>query len=140
MKSACTVLVAIVALTLIDALSLDGPITCVIPFMGGMPPRIQDAVGVAIILTTLWGLQQLRRNHSEPSRRVRRFNWALVLVPGAWLLMTWVLNHVQPALGWEEIFDRCDIHGEERIRMSRLVALGILCIGTVVIKAIWVRK
>lgn len=140
MKSACTVLVAIVALTLIDALSLDGPITCAIPFMGGMPPRIQDAVGVAIILTALWSLQQLRRNHAEPSRRVRRFRWSLLLVPAVCILAVWILNHVQPALGWEEIFDRCDIHGEERIRISRLVALGILCIGTVVIKAIWVRK
>jgi hypothetical protein len=140
MRSAQTLAVVILVACLISGLHLDTPITCVIPFMGGMPPRIQDAVGVAIILTTLWGLQHLRRNHSEPSKRVRRFRWSLLLVPAVCILAVWVLNHAQPALGWEEIFDRCDIHGEERIRISRLVALGILCIGTVVIKAIWVRE
>jgi len=61
-KSAQTLLVLILVITLINALKLDAPITYAIPFLGGMPPNIYDAVGVAVILTTLWGLQYLGRN------------------------------------------------------------------------------
>jgi len=65
MKSAQTLAVLIVVTTLINALKLDAPITCVIPFMGGMPPNVYDFVGVAVILTTLWGLWHLGRNHQD---------------------------------------------------------------------------
>jgi hypothetical protein len=54
------------------------------------------------------------------------------------VLAVWILNHVQPALTWEEILDRFHIQGQERVCMSRLVALGLICIGAVVIKRIWV--
>jgi len=140
MKSAQTLAVIILVACLMSGLHLDAPITCVIPFMGGIPPSIQDVVGVAIIVTTLWGLQHLRRNHSQSSIRTRRFNWGLLLVPAVWILAVWILNHVQPALTWEEILDRFHIQGQERVRMSRLIALSLVCIGAVVIKRIWVTN
>jgi len=68
----------------------------------------------------------------------RRFNWALVLVPAVWILTVWTLNRVEPALTWAEILDRWHIQGEERIRMTRLVALGVLAVGAVLIRRIWV--
>ncbi len=65
MKSAQTLLVLILVTTLINALHLDAPIACVIPFMGGMPPNVYDCVGAVVILTTLWGLWHLGRNHQN---------------------------------------------------------------------------
>jgi hypothetical protein len=73
---------------------------------------------------------------SRPANPRRRFNWALV--PAVWILTVWTLNHVQPALTWSEILDRWHIQGEERIRMTRLVALGVLTVGAVLIRRIWV--
>ena len=143
MKSALTLLALILVTTLITGLHLDAPITCVLPFLGGLPPNVYDFVGIVVILTTLWGLQHLRRSrgrHPHGSESSRRFNWGLVLVPMVWILAVWVLNHVQPALNWEEILDRFRIQGEERVRMTRLVALGIACLGAVVIERIWVSN
>jgi len=66
-KSALTLLVLISVITLINYLKLDAPITCVLPFLGGLPPSIYDFVGVAVILTTLWGLHRLgRSSHRHP--------------------------------------------------------------------------
>ena len=141
MKSALTLLVLISVITLINYLTLDAPITCILPFLGGLSPSIYDFVGVAVILTTLWGLEHLRRSRGRQphgSESSRRFNWGLVLVPGVWILMAWTLNRVQPALTWSEILDRWHIQGEERIRMTRLVALGVLAVGAVFIRRIWV--
>jgi hypothetical protein len=65
-KAAKTVLVLILIATVLNALKLETCITYAIPFCGGMPPSIYDVVGVAVILTTLWGLHHLgrsRRHH-----------------------------------------------------------------------------
>jgi ferric-dicitrate binding protein FerR (iron transport regulator) len=74
---------------------------------------------------------------SRPSSPKRRFRWSLVLVPGVCILAVWILNHVQPAITWEQILDRFQVQGQERQRMSRLVALGLICIGAVWVKRIW---
>lgn len=74
----------------------------------------------------------------RPTPPRRRFRWSLVLVPIICILAAWILNHVQPALTWQEILDRVHIQGQERVRMSRLVALGLICVGAVMIKRIWV--
>jgi len=78
------------------------------------------------------------KSNPPAARPIRRFRWSLVLVPGVCILMAWILSHVQPSLTWEEILARFHIEGEERVRMSRLVALGLICIGAVVVKRIWV--
>ena len=65
MKSAQTVAVLILVTTLINGLNLDAPITCVLPFMGGMSPNIYDVVGVAVIVTMLWGLWRLSSNRHD---------------------------------------------------------------------------
>ncbi len=143
MKAALTLLVFVGIITLLNGLHLNAPITCVLPFLAGLSPSIYDFVGVAVILTTLWGLHHLQRSRGrqpQGSESSRRFNWALVLVPAVWILMVWIPNHTQPALNWEEILDRFHIQGDERVRMSRLVALGVICVGAVVIKRIWVSN
>jgi len=135
-----TLIVLVLVVTLINALKLGAPITCVLPFLGGLPPSIYDFAGVAVILTTLWGLQHLRRRPGRQPQGTgssRRFNWGLVLVPGVWILMVWVLNHVRPAFTWEETLDRFHIQGIERVRMSRLMALSVICLGAVSTRRIW---
>jgi len=77
------------------------------------------------------------KSTSRPSRPRRRFRWSLVLLPGACVVAVWVLNHVDPAITWAEMLDRFHVQDQERQRMSRLVALGLICIGGVWIKRIW---
>jgi len=62
-KSANTIMILLLIVILIDFLKLDVPITYTIPFLGGMPPSKWDVAGCAVILTTLWGLHYLGRNH-----------------------------------------------------------------------------
>jgi len=78
------------------------------------------------------------KSNPQPPRPTRRFRWSLVLVPGICLLAVWISNHVQPAITWQEILDRFHVQDQDREGMSRLVALGLTCIGAVVIKRIWV--
>lgn len=80
------------------------------------------------------------KSNPPAARPIRRFRWSLVLVPGVCILAVWVLNHLQPAFRWEDLLDRFHIQGQERIRMSRLVGLGLICIGAVVVKRIWVSN
>jgi hypothetical protein len=63
MKAGFILAVLIIVTTILSALHLNAPITCILPFLGGLSPSIYDFVGVAVLLTTLWGLWYLGRNH-----------------------------------------------------------------------------
>jgi len=74
MREAKMVLVVILISALIIAVRGDfkGHLLHTFPFLGGQPPGMYDAAGIAMLLIALWGLARLNRTRDR-KKRERRF-------------------------------------------------------------------
>ncbi len=62
----------------------------------------------------------------RPKRR-RRFNWAIVAIPGAVLLAMWFASRISIGFSWDSLLTAWHIHDKERF--TQLACLGVLCVA-----------
>ena len=76
MRESKIVLIVILIVVLLNAVRGDFRyhILHTFPFLGGQPPGMYDAAGVAMILIALWGLARLNRIRDR-KKRERRNQW-----------------------------------------------------------------
>ncbi len=76
--------------------------------------------------------QQAYRRRRKQARR-RKFNWAIVLVPAAVLILLWIISGIEPSGTWDDVMDFLNVKSREKYTL-------LMCLCLVCVAIIWIAR